>query len=128
MGSPTGAGLATPGPVSQLPTLRQMWLAKLKSGRQMPLVSGAEMPRDYCHLPYCFRDVSDLSGLFLGLDSLWGLRAGQPRGQGDAATAASSGGSSAAGSLMACPKQRAMFHVKQAEAVGPMQGNRLGWV
>jgi hypothetical protein len=62
MGSPTGAGLATPGPVSQLPTLRQMWLAKLKYGRQMRLVSGAEMPRDYCHLPYCFRDVSDLSG------------------------------------------------------------------
>jgi hypothetical protein len=27
--------------------------------------SGAEMRLVYCHLPYCFRDVSDLSGRFL---------------------------------------------------------------
>jgi hypothetical protein len=49
----TGAGPATPGPVSQRPTRRQMEqrLPKSKPGWPMRLVSGAVMRRDYCHLP-----------------------------------------------------------------------------
>jgi hypothetical protein len=94
----------------------------------MRLVSGAEMRRDYCHLPYCCRDVSDLSGRFLRLDRLWDPAADQPRDQRNASSTGGSRGSYASGSFTGMPARSnpAMFHVKQEETVEPTQANRLG--